>query len=310
MFLRRGLYRQAIHVIFLIAGIVALLTWAHNRTRWLFLWFSVWRLGYVAMFMLTRLSNIAYSIPYPLLFGTTQLGWSVVNSAMMLTLLYLFDMQEDKPLRRWTWLAIAVNLGASSIDGLLILFWAHAGAAMQWLDALCSVCATLSRAYIFVLAYHGIRRRLSPEIKLVAVVCILDYLVATMPETIDLGLRFTHWRLGPWLQSWSFSVAGMPITVTQMLHTLLLLSLAYALMRYAMRESQKQTEIENELKSVREVQQVLIHEAIPAVPGYAIASAYHPAREVGGDFFQIIPSTTKPPLSPSAMSAERVSKRR
>jgi hypothetical protein len=241
------------------------------------------------MFVLTRLSNIAYSIPYPVLFGTTQLGWAVVNSAMMLTLLYLFELQEDKPLRRWTWLAIAVSLGASSMDGLLILFWAQAGAAMQWLDALCSVCATLSRAYIFALAYQGIRRRLNPEIKLVAIVCILDYLVATMPESIDLGLRFTHWKLGPWLQSWSFSVAGMPITVTQALHTLLLLSLAYALMRYAMRESQKQTEIENELKSVREVQQVLIPEAIPAVPGYAIASAYHPAREVGGDFFQIIP---------------------
>ncbi len=46
---------------------------------------------------------------------------------------------------------------------------------------------------------------------------------------------------------------------------------------------------ESEMKSVRELQQVLIPEAIPEVPGYAIASAYHPAQEVGGDFFQIIP---------------------
>jgi hypothetical protein len=289
VFLRRGLYRQTIHVIFLIAGIVALLAWTHNRTRWLFLWFSIWCLGYVAMFVLTRLSHVVYSIPYPVLFGATQLGWSVVNSAMMLTLLYLFDLQEDMTFRRRTWLAIAVNIGASGIDSLLILFWAHAGAAMQWLDALCSLCATLSRAYIFVLAYHGIRRRLNPEIKLVAIVCILDYLIATMPETIDLGMRFTHWTLGPWVQSWSFSVAGAPITVTQALHTVLLLSLAYALMRYATRESQKQTNIENELKSAREVQRVMIPEAIPEVPGYSISSAYHPAQEVGGDFFQIIP---------------------
>jgi hypothetical protein len=155
-----------------------------------------------------------YSIPYPVLFGTTQIGWSVVNSAMMLTLLYLFNLQEDMPLSRWTWLAIAVNLGGSGTDALLILFWAHAGTAMQWLDALCSVCATLSRAYIFVLAYHGIRRRLDHETKLVAIVCILDYLIATMLETIDLGMRSTHWKLGPWVQSWSFSVAGAPITVT------------------------------------------------------------------------------------------------
>ncbi len=288
LFLRRETYRQAIHVMFLLAGILALLAWAHNRTRWIFLWFSIRCLGYVAIFVLTRSSNIAYSIPYPVLSGITQLGWAVVDSATMLTLLYLFDLEEDKPLRRWTWLAIAVNLGASSMDGLLILFWAQAGTAMQWLDALCSVCATLSRAYIFVLAYHGIRRRLNPEIKLVAVVCILDYLVATLPETIDQGMRFTHWTLGPWLQSWSFSVAGMPVTVTQALHTLLLVSMAYALIRYAIRENQKQIEIENELKSAREVQQVLIPEAIPEVSGYAIASAYHPAHDVGGDFFQII----------------------
>jgi hypothetical protein len=206
-----------------------------------------------------------------------------------LTLLCLFDLQEDMRLRRWAWLAIAINLGASSIDGLLILRWAQAGAAMQWLDALSWVCAALSRAYIFVLAYHGIRRRLNPEIKLVAVVCILDYLLATMPETIDLGMRFTHWRLGTWLQSWSFNVLGTSITVTQALHTLLLLSLAYALMRYAIREGQKQIAIENELKSAREVQRVLIPEAIPDIPGYAITSAYHTAQEVGGDFFQVIP---------------------
>jgi Stage II sporulation protein E (SpoIIE) len=287
--LRRGLYRQAIHVIFLIAGIVALLTWSHNHSRWLFLWFSVWCLGYVAMFGLYRLSNVAYSISYPVDFAVTQLGWSVVNSAMMLTLLYLFDLQEDATLRRWTWRVIALNLGASSIDGLLFLFWAQAGTGMQWLEGLCSLCATLSRAYIFVLAYHGIRRRLNPEIKLVAIVCILDFLLETTPETIDLGMRFTHWTLDPWLQSLSFSVAGMPITVHHAIHTLLLLSLAYALMRYAVREGRKQIEIENELKSVREVQQVLIPQAIPEIPGYAIASAYHPAREVGGDFFQIIP---------------------
>ena len=287
--LRRGLYRQAIHVIFLIAGIVALLTWANNRSRWLFLWFSVWCLGYVAMFGLYRLSNAAYSISYPVDFAMTQLGWSVVNSAMMLTLLYLFDLQEDVSLRRWTWRVIALNLGASSIDGLLFLFWAQAGTGMQWLEGFCSLCATLSRAYIFVLAYHGIRRRLNPEIKLVAIVCILDFLLETTPETIDLGMRFTHWTLDPWLQSLSFSVGGMPITVHHAIHTLLLLSLAYALMRYAVREGRKQIEIENEVKSVREVQQVIIPQAIPEIPGYAIASAYHPAREVGGDFFQIIP---------------------
>ena len=40
----------------------------------------------------------------------------------------------------------------------------------------------------------------------------------------------------------------------------------------------------------------MIPEAIPDVPGYAIQSAYHPAREVGGDFFQIISLDSSPTL--------------
>jgi hypothetical protein len=44
-----------------------------------------------------------------------------------------------------------------------------------------------------------------------------------------------------------------------------------------------------ELEAARTVQQILIPETLPSIPGYTIASVYQPAQEVGGDFFQIIP---------------------
>jgi serine phosphatase RsbU (regulator of sigma subunit) len=44
-----------------------------------------------------------------------------------------------------------------------------------------------------------------------------------------------------------------------------------------------------ELEAARSVQQVLIPEEVPAVPGFKIQSVYKPAGEVGGDFFQILP---------------------
>jgi len=47
--------------------------------------------------------------------------------------------------------------------------------------------------------------------------------------------------------------------------------------------------IEQEFKNARELQQVLVPENIPPLPGFAITSAYRPAAQVGGDFFQIIP---------------------
>jgi serine phosphatase RsbU (regulator of sigma subunit) len=34
---------------------------------------------------------------------------------------------------------------------------------------------------------------------------------------------------------------------------------------------------------------VLIPETLPAIAGFTLTSAYKPALEVGGDFFQIIP---------------------
>jgi hypothetical protein len=44
-----------------------------------------------------------------------------------------------------------------------------------------------------------------------------------------------------------------------------------------------------ELEAARTVQQVLIPENIPSIPGFLLQSVYKPAGQVGGDFFQILP---------------------
>jgi hypothetical protein len=54
-------------------------------------------------------------------------------------------------------------------------------------------------------------------------------------------------------------------------------------------QSQRQNVLEQEFRSAQEIQQILIPEVLPTIAGYAVTSAYHPAQEVGGDFFQIIP---------------------
>jgi hypothetical protein len=44
-----------------------------------------------------------------------------------------------------------------------------------------------------------------------------------------------------------------------------------------------------EVQATRNVQQYLIPEHLPDTPGLAIESEYRPAKEVGGDFFQVLP---------------------
>jgi serine phosphatase RsbU (regulator of sigma subunit) len=53
--------------------------------------------------------------------------------------------------------------------------------------------------------------------------------------------------------------------------------------------NQERAELHGEMESAREIQQYLIPEKLPPTPGLAIHSVYQPSREVGGDFFQVLP---------------------
>jgi len=55
------------------------------------------------------------------------------------------------------------------------------------------------------------------------------------------------------------------------------------------RIARERAQVAAELEAARTVQQVLIPEETPSVPGFAIHSVYKPAGQVGGDFFQILP---------------------
>jgi len=59
--------------------------------------------------------------------------------------------------------------------------------------------------------------------------------------------------------------------------------------------------VEQEIAAARSIQQILIPDLLPSVPGLLIESAYLPAQEVGGDFFQILPiPNPADPAHPSA----------
>jgi hypothetical protein len=55
------------------------------------------------------------------------------------------------------------------------------------------------------------------------------------------------------------------------------------------RIQERNRDIEQELAAARSIQQILIPDQLPSIPGLLIESAYLPAQEVGGDFFQILP---------------------
>ncbi len=69
----------------------------------------------------------------------------------------------------------------------------------------------------------------------------------------------------------------------------MLIALIALLFRDQRQVTEERAMLAGEMASAREIQQYLIPEKLPPTPGLAIESVYQPSREVGGDFFQVLP---------------------
>ncbi len=96
-------------------------------------------------------------------------------------------------------------------------------------------------------------------------------------------------RLGVRLNWFPF---GVTLGLGQ-LATLLQTAVMFALLlRRLMLSVRKQRLLALDVKQAQEVQRVILPEAITTLPGLTIENEYRPAREVGGDFYQILPHSS------------------
>ena len=85
---------------------------------------------------------------------------------------------------------------------------------------------------------------------------------------------------------------GMTVSLNDVASLLLMVAMALLLLRRLLLSVRRQREMALDMKQAQEVQQVILPEPRMTLPGLVIESEYLPAREVGGDFFQIIPHPT------------------
>jgi sulfur transfer complex TusBCD TusB component (DsrH family) len=83
---------------------------------------------------------------------------------------------------------------------------------------------------------------------------------------------------------------GVRVSVVFIAELLLMAVAALLLLRRLRQSVLAQRVMAFDVKQAQEVQQVILPEACTTLPGLVIESEYRPAREVGGDFFQIIPN--------------------
>lgn len=127
-------------------------------------------------------------------------------------------------------------------------------------------------------------QRILPRMRPLAVLCMLwavaDFVWFVVQATaIPIpGVQnvFVHWGV-ILLEVRAFTTAGV------------LTGLLALLFRDQRQATEEHALFAGEISAARNVQQYLIPEHLPPTPGFSIESEYRPAREVGGDFFQILP---------------------
>jgi hypothetical protein len=271
-----------------VAGLIALLLYLRERTQWLYLWLA----SYLLADGLTGFRRLDV-MTYGLHFVWEQLYIQFCNAfqdiSLWLLLLTLFGLSREARWRKWTKVLAVLYLASQAIDCATFFPWQHAGPGLQWIDALTTAVYSSTPFFIFLIVGFGLARRRQMTLWPIAIAAFLYGAYNITFNTTGQGRRFTGWTLSDRMGAWAIHVGGYSFSAPFLLDLLLFIVLLITVARHQFMERRRQSEIELEVKSAREVQHVLVPEETPAVPGYSIASIYRPAAEVGGDFFQVMP---------------------
>lgn len=273
--------------LFLLGAVV----WLRNRNQKLLFWMAVfllsatlWAFTDIILFPWTETNLFAG-------FTTGGPPHSFEDIALWYLLLYLLDLDRYPVLVRWTrilaWATFAfamldcIVFYMPSIDEHALLF--------QVLDAIFTVGFSVPEVFPVILIVLAFRQHLDPARGLVAVTAFLADMYYVVAHTAQQGERYTRWTLYNTMTQPLFTVDGVEVPMQAILSILLACAIVYAVYRYMVEQGLRQTAIEQEYRNARAVQQVLIPDEIPEIPGFNIQSVYKPFGEVGGDFFQILP---------------------
>ncbi len=131
-------------------------------------------------------------------------------------------------------------------------------------------------ALLFFVTYRGLTRQKTEGG--MAVTAVLLVFVANYQSQ----LRLLHIPTTFTVLGFAVSLGTVATVVSLLIITVMLL------IRFFLSQRQKE-QWKLEIQQAQHVQQILIPNKLPQVPGLTIDSEYRPAREVGGDFFQVLP---------------------
>lgn len=282
------LYDFSLMILYGFVALLSLVLWSRDRKLQLFLWLAVFTATPAILLMFAEfLTSISYAWGR----GLNQPIYALNHISLWFLLIYLLRLDGNRTLVRWTRILAASTLLSGLLDGILAFFWGTAGPGMQGADTALTSILLLAEVFPFVIVAVGVRQKLDRANWVLAVSALISQLIDSIADAGAAGQRFTHWTVFEVVNRPLFSVHGVIFRAAQLAAIVLFLSILYAVYRYNTEQRARQLLLEREMHSAMEIQQVLIPNALPPLEGFAVTSAYRPALEVGGDFFQIIPKS-------------------
>jgi hypothetical protein len=287
--LRSQQFGFGLTTLYFLTSFLSLIAWLRDRNQKLLFWLA----AYTFMPLLELVLN-GIRLPVSGIWLTFLIQTSIQlrEVSHWFLLLYLLQLEDSQKVLRLVRIVAWINVIAGGLDGALGFFLSSLpGASFAVLDAVLTAIILPAEILptILVVAALFRRKRLDSARWVVAIFAFSTAIWYAITNLSDQGVRYTHWTLGAKMRIPLFSLFGNGFSGQTILRTLLFASIVYAVLRYAADYRRRQAALEQEYQNARELQQILVPETLPEIPGFRLTSAYKPAQEVGGDFFQIIP---------------------
>jgi len=279
-------------VLYFLVGSIALLAWLRDRRQMLLFWMAACDITVVTIQLLEL---YRFPIPYVISVEMAQTLFGVASVSTWYLLALLLRLDENRIIWRGLRVLAIVAMALCILDGLATYAieivsgrWIAWMQRADWImSAIYNVEQLLPTPLVICAVVRG--KRLSKERWVVAFFFLVSNLVPVFQSVFAQGSRFApvQWLLDLVMKP-LFTINGAVIDPQALTAILLLFAIVFAVYRISREEHRRRIAAEQEVKSVRELQRVLIPDQQPWTPGYALTSSYKPASEVGGDFFQVV----------------------
>jgi hypothetical protein len=265
---------------YLVASLAGFLIYSLRRAEREYLWFALFEISSAIQTGL-ELSRNYFAMPFPL---SEALVGLFGFSTGLLFLFFLATILRER--RGWLFWIIFTSLLCSGLVSFLSVW----GIFNPFTFALILELATFPSRIVFVVMLVRSARRGNLDARLLLAPVSLVLTAFFLGGVADIAFSASNIRLYHAFD-WYFEITRWPFHISFMDLTqflTLLAILAILILRFA-RSRRDEERLKGELEAARIVQQVLVPEAIPDIPGFTIQSVYRPFSQVGGDFFQILP---------------------